>query len=290
VLELTLVKLGWMFALDYTSALAQVIWVIGESMILLAALIYLSIPVIAAVGITLIVAHNLFDGVLAGYLALLGPFSTLLRPKALTIMAGRSLNVAYPLLPWLGVMAVGYAFGPLLLAEPRRRRRMIFGLGAAMTLVFVVLRAVNSYGDPKPWLPQKSSLFTLLSFLNCEKYPPSLLFVLMTLGPALMVLAWFDRGPGVIGRRLVTFGQVPLFYYLLQWPLVHTLAILVALANGEPIAWFFKDAPFNPPAGYGHGLPFVYLMWGVAVLILYLPCRWFAALKRRRQDAWLSYL
>jgi len=289
VLELTLVKLGWMFALDYTSSLAQVIWVIGESMILLAALIFLSIPAIAAVGLLIVAAHNLFDGALAGTLAPLGPFSTMLRPKMLTIVEGRSLIVAYPLLPWLGIMALGYAFGPLLLAKPHRRRRVILGLGAATTLAFVVLRAVNMYGDPRPWSPQQSLSSTVLSFLNCEKYPPSLLFVLMTLGPALILLALFDRSPGAIGRRLVTFGRVPLFYYLLQWPLVHTMAILVAAARGEPIAWFFKDAPFHPPAGYGHSLPFIYLMWAVAVLLLYLPCREFAALKRRRHDAWLSY-
>jgi len=289
VLELTLVKLGWMFALDYSSSLAQVIWVIGESMILLAALIFLPIPAIAGVGLVLIAGHNLFDGALAEHLASLGPFSTVLRPKMLTIVEGRTLTVAYPLLPWLGVMTVGYAFGPLLLAQPARRHRVIFGLGTAMTLAFVVLRAINIYGDPKPWSSQASPAFTLLSFLNCEKYPPSFLFLLMTLGPALILLALFDRVPGGLGRTLVTFGQVPLFYYLLQWPLVHSLAILVALVRGEPVAWFFKDAPFNPPAGYGHGLPFIYLMWGVAVLMLYYPCRWFAALKRRRRDAWLSY-
>ena len=289
VLELTLVKLGWMFSLDYSSSLAQVIWVIGESMMLLAALIFLPIPIIAAVGIAIIVSHNLFDGAFGRHLASLGPFSTLFRPKMLTITEGRSLIVAYPLLPWFGVMATGFAFGPLVLAEPHLRRRVIFGLGAAMTLAFAVTRAINVYGDPKPWSLREAPWFTAFSFLNCEKYPPSLLFLLMTLGPALMMLAWFDRGAGEIGRRLVTFGRVPLFYYLLQWPLVHSLAILVALAHGESVAWFFKDAPFNPPAGYGHGLPFVYLMWGVAVLLLYFPCRWFAALKSRRRDAWLSY-
>lgn len=288
-LELTVVKLGWTFALDYTSSLAQVIWVIGESMILLAVLIFLPIPAIAAVGLVIVAGHNLFDGAFAGALVPLGPFWTVLRPGMLTIVEGRSLIVAYPLLPWLGVMTLGYAFGPLLLAEPYRRRRVIMGLGAAMTLAFVALRAANRYGDPKPWSPQQDLSATMISFLNCEKYPPSLLFVLMTLGPALIALALFDRGPGVLGRRLVTFGRVPLFYYLLQWPLVHSLAILVAFARGEPVAWFFKDAPFNPPADYGHSLPFIYPMWGVAVLTLYYPCREFAALKGRRHDTWLSY-
>ena len=289
VLELTLVKLGWMFALDYSSMLAQVIWVIGGSMILLAGLIFLPIPAIAALGITIIATHNLFDAVLVDYLKPLGPFASVLRPAELTIVEGRKLMVAYPLLPWLGVMATGYGFGPILLLESQRRRRVMLGLGGAMTLAFVVLRAVNGYGNPQPWSSRESPAFTLLSFLNCQKYPPSLLFLLMTLGPALLLLALFDRGPGVIGRRLMIFGRVPLFYYLLQWPLVHSMAIIVALASGEPIGWFFKDAPFNPPAGYGHSLPIVYLMWGIAVLLLYFPCRWFADLKRRRRDVWLSY-
>jgi hypothetical protein len=160
----------------------------------------------------------------------------------------------------------------------------------ALTVAFVVLRALNRYGDPGPWAPQKTLSLTVVSFLNCQKYPPSLAYLLMTLGPALMLLAWFDGGVGVLGRRLITFGRVPLFYYLLQWPVVHTLAILVALGRGEPVGWFFKDAPFSPPPGYGFGLGFVYLMWAVAVVLLYFPCRWFAELKRRRRDAWLSYL
>jgi uncharacterized membrane protein len=186
-------------------------------------------------------------------------------------------------------MAAGYAFGPILLWKHHRRRRVIFGLGLGLTLAFVLLRTLNGYGDPAPWSPQKTPALTVLSFLNCQKYPPSLLYLLMTLGPGLMLLAWFDGGAGVIGRRLVTFGRVPLFFYLLQWPVVHGLAIVVALGRGEPVGWLFKDAPFNCPPGYGHSLGMVYLMWAVAVVVLYYPCRWFAELKRRRRDPWLSY-
>jgi uncharacterized membrane protein len=288
-LELTLVKLGWTFSLDYSSSLAQVIWVIGESMIVLAALIFLPVPLVGALGVGILVSHNLFDGAIAHLLPSLGAFASILRPRLLTIAEGRSLIVAYPLLPWLGVIAAGYGFGPMLLAERPTGRRMIMFLGAVLLLAFVVLRAFNLYGDPKPWSTQEKPYFTALSFLNCEKYPPSLLFLLMTLGPALMMLAWFDGRPGVIGARLVTFGRVPLLYYLLQWPLVHALAILVAMARGEPVGWFFKDAPFNPPTGYGHGLPFIYLMWGLTVALLYFPSRWFSGLKRRRREAWLSY-
>jgi uncharacterized membrane protein len=292
VLELTLVKLGWFFHLDYHLTIAQVIWVIGESMIVLAGLVFLPIPVVAAVGVVCIAGHNLFDHQLGKYLGAMGWTATVLRPGAIEWLPGRRLIVAYPLIPWLGVMAAGYAFGPVLLRPRHSRRRTMVALGLACTLAFVVLRALNVYGDPKPWSPQPSPAFTLLSFLNCEKYPPSLLFLLMTLGPALILLAWFDRErePGAVGRRLVTFGRVPLFFYLLQWPVVHGLAIIVALLEGQPIAWFFTDAPFNPPPGYGHGLPLVYLMWAVAIAVLYPACRWFAGVKRRRRDGWLSYL
>jgi hypothetical protein len=131
-----------------------------------------------------------------------------------------------------------------------------------------------------------------MSFLNCTKYPPSLLFLMMTLGPALLVLAGLDmaRGVGPPGEPLRTIGRVPLFYYLLQWPLIHGLAVLVARLRGEPIDWLFRFPPFQSPSGYGHSLPEVYLVWAAMVAALYLPCRWYAGVKRRRRDRWLSYL
>lgn len=291
VLELTLVKLGWFFWLDYSFVLLQVIWTIGAAMIALAALILLPVPVIAAIGLTIVLGHNLFDGPLKDYLPGLGKASVLLRPGALQPRDGMNVIVAYPLIPWLGVMALGYAFGPILGMPHHQRRRLIFGLGVALTAAFFALRWLNGYGDPGPWTPQSSWSMTVVSFLNCQKYPPSLLFLLMTLGPALMLMSWFDGGLGMVGGWLLDFGRVPLFFYLLQWPTVHLLAILVALAHGEPVGWFFKDAPFSPPPGYGYGLGTVYLMWAVTVLLLYYPCRWFAEIKRRRRDVWwLSYL
>jgi uncharacterized membrane protein len=290
LLEITLVKLGWFFRLDYSFVLLQVIWTIGAAMVALAGLIVLPIPVIAAIGLTIVLGHNLFDGSLKETLQSLGNASVLLRPGALQPRPGMTVHCAYPLIPWLGVMALGYAFGPILMLPHHRRRRLIFGMGALLTVAFFVLRPLNVYGDPVPWTSQSSWSLTVVSFLNCQKYPPSLLYLLMTLGPALMLLSWFDGGTGAIGRRLVEFGRVPLFFYLLQWPVVHLLAILNAMARGEPVGWFFKDAPFNPPPGYGYGLGMVYLMWAVAVLLLYFPCRWFAEVKRRRRDAWLSYL
>ena len=197
--------------------------------------------------------------------------------------------VGYPLIPWIGVMASGYAFAPVLLLKPERRRRILLVLGAIMVVGFVVLRAMNRYGDPLPWKAQPSLVFTVMSFLNCQKYPPSLLFLLMTLGPAILALAWFDRGPGRFGRPLLTFGRVPLFYYLLQWPLAHGLAVAFEAIQGRPIGWLFGFPLTQPPSGYGYSLATTYLMWLVVVALLYYPCRWFADLKRRRRDTWLSY-
>ena len=159
-----------------------------------------------------------------------------------------------------------------------------------MILAFVALRWTNSYGDPRKWAGAATPTMNVLSFLNCTKYPPSLLFVLMTLGPALLAMALFDGTPGWLGRRLIVFGRVPLFFYLLQWPLAHGLGVLLAWGLGRPVGWYFAGAPFDAPAGYGYGLPVVYLTWAVVVASLYPPCRWYADLKRRSREPWLSYL
>jgi uncharacterized membrane protein len=176
-------------------------------------------------------------------------------------------------------MAAGYGFGALLL-RPTAQRRRVVGLGAALCLGFVVLRAANVYGDPDPWSPQRDGLFTILSFLNCHKYPPSLLYLLMTLGPALLLLALFERAPYLPGRPLLIFGRVPMFYYLIHLPLIHALASGVVLLR---YGWE------QPPADYAYGLPVVYGVWLGVVVALYPVCRWFAGVKQRRRDAWLSY-
>jgi uncharacterized membrane protein len=200
----------------------------------------------------------------------------------------------YPLVPWIGVMAAGYGFGQVFLLERERRRRLLLRLGIILTLAFVALRALNSYGDPHPWSIEKNALYTLLSFINCEKYPPSLLFLLMTLGPAMIALSLFERFnqsrrvPPLL-QPLIIFGRVPLFYYILHIPLIHALAIVFAMVKyGPAVSELFKGG--KPPDDYGYSLPVVYLIWIGVVLTLYPVCRWFANVKRRRRDAWLSYL
>jgi hypothetical protein len=156
----------------------------------------------------------------------------------------------------------------------------------------VAVRWLNVYGDLNPWEPQKNALFTAFSFVNCKKYPPSLCFLLMTLGPVLLALGLADRRWGPVGRRLVTLGQVPLFFYLTQWTLAHALAVVLSLATAQPVAWLFASRPFQSPPGAGYGLPVVYLMWGVSLAILYPLCARFADLKRRKgKEYWvLRYL
>ena len=306
-LELTLVKLGLTFNADIrVLGFLQVIWVIGISMIVLAVLIYLPKSVIAAFGFLMIALHNLFDGFHA--LGWRGPgtpipgfgakiWILLHEPfQAFPIWGDNSPGVAvlYPLMPWIGVMAIGYTFGALYQLDAQRRRRLLLMIGGAATALFIVIRAINHYGDPFQWSSQKNFIFTVLSFVNTTKYPPSLLFLLMTLGPAILALALFESSDsgGAIRRFFVTFGRVPLFFYLLQWYTAHTISILLHFAFGKPVSWLWQspiDFGQHPP-GIGFNLAVVYLAWIAGVLMLYPLCKWFAGVKQRRRDWWLSYL
>jgi len=238
-----------------------------------------------------------------------------------SVIAKKSDTVAfgagYPLIPWIGVMAAGYGFGQLFLLEPQVRRRWFLTIGLGLTVAFIVLRASNTYGDRNPWSPpneqgaqqwqkdmearhqpvpprqMSDAEFTICSFLNCWKYPPSLLYLLMTLGPAIASLAIFEGGLGWVGRFFVVFGRVPLFYYLLHLPLIHGLLILTDLFR-YGFSPYLSEAcfadPKNRPLDYGYSLPVVYLIWMAVVLMLYPLCRWYGDFKRRHRSAWLSYL
>ena len=309
VLEVTVVRLLVTFNFDIRFiGMLQVIWVIGVSMIVLAALVYLPVKFAGAFGLAMIAVHNLFDGFQAAswrgpesplpslggklWILLHQPF------EAIPVWGFPSpvVFVIYPLVPWIGVMAAGYAFGALYRMDAHRRRRWLVMIGGIATVLFMILRAVNVYGDPSPWSKQSSGVFTLLSFLNTTKYPPSLLFLLMTLGPAILALALFESrltGGGVVRRFFVTFGRVPLFFYLLQWLTAHVISILLHLAFGKPVGWLMQspvDAFSRPPESVGFNLGVVYLCWIAGVLLLYPLCKWFAGVKARRREWWLSYL
>jgi len=219
----------------------------------------------------------------------------LIRPGPIQIIPNTTFLVAYPLLPWFGIMAFGFGFGELLLQARSKRIRSCLATGLTLTILFVVLRSLNVYGDPKPWKVQDTSIKSLLSFLNCEKYPPSLLYTFMTLGPGLMILGAFDasnmRETSLGGRlrsALITLGRVPLFFYLIQWPIIHLAANLVASLTGQSIDWTVGN--FAYPSSYGYSLLTVYLAWGAILAVLYVPSRWFARVKQRNRDVWwLSY-
>jgi len=296
LLELTVIKFGWIFNWNSHQYIGQVIWALGWSMVIMAALIYLPLWGMAAFGTVMIAGHNLLDGILP---AAFGSFGWLWRvlhvQSGVEIVPGYNIFIVYPLIPWLGVMAVGFAFGSLLKKERTERRRLFLWTGLGLTAAFMIIRGLNIYGDPKPWSSQGSALFTVFSFLNCEKYPPSLAYLLMTLGPAIMLLALFDRDLGKFSRTIVVIGRVPLLFYLLHIFLIHALAALVASVRYGKVGGLWSGPPFEPdtlasyPTPYGYGLFGVYLAWIVVISLLYPVCRWFADLKQRRREAWLSY-
>lgn len=294
-LELTIIRcLGWNFDFNFRITGVQVIWALGWSMVALAVLIYLPRWLMATVAVALIAGHNLLDGVTPDAFGSFGWLWTILHVHgAITLSSRFTLIILYPLLPWIGVMTFGYLFGALFQEETGIRRRHLFWWGLGVTAAFVLLRAANFYGDPYPWHSQKSVLFTLFDFIRCEKYPPSLLYVLMTLGPAILALAWLDQARRKWRRPFIVIGRVPLFFYVLHIPLIHGLAIALAYAKYGNADWLLV-APWGegpqPPPDYGYSLTGVYVIWLVVVLLLYPACAWFAALKQRRRDPWLSYL
>lgn len=306
VLEFTVVRLGIFFTLDYQSFLGfmQVIWVIGVSMIVLGGLIHLPVRTVAWIGIAVIVAHNLFDGFrVEGWRGPGTPTPGIGASLWIILhqggvffplgVPGPGAIALYPLIPWIGVMAAGYAFGSVYKLEPVKRRSWLLRNGTALTLAFIVLRAVNFYGDPEHWSPQGSAMMTALSFLDVTKYPPSLLFLLMTLGPALIFLGLCDGTElNRTARPLITFGRVPMFFYLLQWPVAHGAGVLASIVAGKPYAHMIGSPLGNAPpaADAGFDLATVYLFWVAGTLILYPLCRWYANLKATRRAWWLSYI
>lgn len=282
LIDFTLIKFGWRFEFDLFRMTGGIIFAIGLSMIALAALVWLPRWVIAAVTAVMLVGHNLVDGTRADELGgAAWAWHLLHEPGLIYLGDGARLYVLYPLIPWIGVMAAGYLLGPTMRLEPQARQRVLFALGAAITLGFVILRATNLYGDPASWLAHDTWLATVLSFVNCEKYPPSLLYLMMTLGPALILLAAFEHAHDMFTRFLAVFGQVPFFYYVVHIYVIHLLAVATAFAmTGE-----LTRAP-----AISLNLGGVYLVWLLVLVLLYPMCNWFAKLKRNGRGWWWSYM
>jgi uncharacterized membrane protein len=288
VLELTVLRFGFFFSLTEGPLLLTILWALGLCMILLAALIWLPMRVIAVLSVALMLFHNLFDSVKGGVLW------TILHRQGVFTAGGEVFVVAYPLIPWIGVMAAGYCLGQVFALEERLRRRILFRWGVALTLAFFVIRGINVYGDPTPWT-HPGGIKTVLSFLRCQKYPPSLDFLLMTLGPSITLLAFLpDRG---IARTnpLLVFGRVPLFYFVLHFYVIHLSTIVLSMIRyGTPRYGLGGSPSFSSmkgfPPDFGYSLGVVYLVWIVVVVAVYPACLWFSRIKERRRDWWLGYL
>ena len=289
-LELTWVRcLGWFFNFNYHFSVGQVIWAIGWSMVALGAAVRFKLPASVAglLGVAVIFLHNLTDAWRAEQF---GPLWWLWRilhdRKNMEIVPGYVFFPQYPLLPWMAILFAGYGFGLFYAMKDDNRRRVIGWLGFGTTTLFVLLRTANFYGDPKPWAGG------LYSFLNCAKYPPSLLFILMTLGPALLLLSRLPDTVSGFWRSVVMFGRVPLFFYLIHLPLIHGAAVIYALAVYGNADWL-TDAPgwgrIPKPADFGFALPGVYAIWMTVLILLYPLCAWFTRKKRESDAPWLRY-
>jgi uncharacterized membrane protein len=310
-LELTLLRLAWTFNLDFRHyEMAGVIWVIGCCMILMAVLVKLPLNLVAAVGLVIIGAHNLMDPHVGNLIAGMDQnrLSGLWKIFYVGFFAGPiqfgadgpNLIVLYSIVPWIGVMAAGYAFGKILTLQAAQRKKLCLAMGLSAIALFLVLRGFNLYGDPRPWHAPVAgqngghSMPSVLSFLNTTKYPASLSFLLMTLGPIIALVPLLERSTGALARWITVFGRVPFFYYMLHIPLIHALALLVCkIKLGYVSPWLFANHPMGnpePPEGYQWSLPLLYLTWSITVVLLFFSCRWFAKLKARRADWWLKYL
>ncbi len=296
LLELTLIHLAWTFNPAFTrEQMAGVIWAIGWCMVLMALLVKLPVKVVGAIGVVIIAGHNLISQPTGDTVSpLLSILYYGMARGPVDLGGGWSFSVLYSIVPWIGVMAAGYAFGLVLRFEPVRRDRVCYALGVGAIALFIILRAFNLYGDPGAFEAGEGAVPALLSFLKTTKYPASLQFLLMTLGPVIALIPLAERARGALARAVSVFGRVPFFYYLLHIPLIHVLALIVSkFREGSVNRWLFDNHPMNPgpvPEGYMWSLGLLYLVFAIAVILLYMPSRWFADLKARRRDGWLSYL
>jgi uncharacterized membrane protein len=286
---------AWQFNVDFRVTFLIVLWALGWAMIMLAALVRFPPGVAAIVGGVLIAGHNLLDGVNPTMFGSAAPLWLILHRPGLLLGPPHVVIVAYPLIPWVGVTAVGYALGRVFDWTPERRRTFLFRTGVGAVIAFLAIRGLNVYGDPQRWADQRSTVFTVLSFLNTTKYPPSLLFLLMTLGPGLLVLRAVDSGIPRWLRPAIAFGKVPLFYFALHIIAIHLLVLVVCWYRYGAVHWVFESPtpdkyPFTQPPGWPVSLPVVYVIWLGVVASLWPMCHWFASVKARRRDWWLSYL
>jgi uncharacterized membrane protein len=291
VAEIFIITFGWLFNPVFPVFILQVIWALGISMMVLAALVWLPVSAILTIGLILIAGHNLLD-----YVQGSTDIYNILHRQAPLSIGPANFFVGYPILPWIGIMCTGYAFGQLYLTsfDAARRKKWLIGIGLGAIALFVVIRFINSYGDPRPWSEQATPFFTFLSFLNTTKYPPSLLYTLMTLGPALLFLAFTEKPLNAFTQKLVVLGRVPMFFYIIHIYFIHLLGIIAIVLSGQPWhdmvlhTWVTANEQLR---GYGYPLWVVYVLWLVVMVVLYPLCRKYDAYKKaNRQQWWLSYV
>lgn len=296
--ELIIITFGWTFNPFYNLFIMQVIWAIGASMVLLGILIHLPIWAIFTIGLVIVAGHNIMDissvraGLKGTFLSDLVYFSNF---SVYTVWKDHFLLIVYAFLPWTGVMLLGFCFGMFYKkeVEPLYRRKMLLRIGALLVLLFIVLRFINIYGDPLPWSAQtRGSVYTFLSFLNLNKYPPSLLYLCMTIGPGILFLALIEKVQNKLTGIFNVYGRVPMLYYILHFYLIHLIVVVVFFAQGfgtkdivpEGVPFLFK------PNGLGFGLWGVYTVWAIVVITLYPICKKYNQYKSTHSHWWLSYL
>lgn len=295
-IEITLMTTIWWFDLSYGFFNLQVIWAIGLCMIVLSLLIFLPKKVIILLGLVLVFGHNLLDGVTTEGNSFGAILWYIFHQSGFIQLGDRYISFLYPILPWIGVMALGYAFGSLYHGEfdYSLRKKWLLWLGLGSIGLFLLLRGINVYGNLTPWAVQKDTTFTILSFLNVTKYPPSLLFLLVTLGPAFLFLYFTENWRNAIADFFLVFGRVPFFYYVLHVLVIHLAAILGLILTGQD--WkvmILTSDTINSGIllGYGYSLGIVYLVWIGVVILLYPISKWYMTYKANNRDKWwLSYL
>jgi uncharacterized membrane protein len=294
--ELVVVNFAWTFDITYSFRILQVIWAIGISMVALSALAFLPKGWIFAIGMILVFGHNVLDSITVQGSSITDLlWYTLHQPNSVFIN-DTLINFVYPVLPWIGLMALGYVFGTFYQNDfpAKQRQRWLLIIGIAATLLFVLLRAFNGYGEPREWNVHTSPVFSLLSFLNTAKYPPSLHFLLMTMGPALIFLSLIEPLGKRLPKPVIVFGRVPFFFYIVHLYVIHALAMLLLVYQGRDASEYIFSAE-NLMSGslsdFGLSLAMVYVIWIVVTTLLYPLCRWYQRYREKNPSKWwLRYL
>lgn len=274
-----------------------VLWVFGWSMILIGLLIRISFKAVFITGLVIVLLHNLLDFVPAvkeGKVNVVVGLLLTSRGTLINLGANHAMLISYALLPWAGIMMLGVGAGRLYHRDfdPAKRKKWLVQIGFAITMLFLVLRYSNVYGDPAPWDVQKNKLFTLMSFLNTTKYPISLLFTCMTIGPLMMFLGWAEKLQAKWINPVMVYGKTPLFYFMGHFLVIHILTTIAFFATGHSLSEMSDpNSPFLfRPANFGFSIGITYLYWIAVVLLMYFPCRWYARYKSTHNYWWLQYI